>query len=105
MNAERVMKHETRLCKVNGKYGIFHLWEEQYTRPITDGLSFISTGIGSQVFGIVEFADCVKRVQPDEIVFCDEQSDYLAQLNEIMVVLRKEKQNVETRANFMGGKS
>ena len=72
VNAEIEIKHETRLCKVNGKYGIFHLWEEQYTRP---------TEIGSQVFGIVEFADCVKRVQPDEIIFCDEQSDYLAQLN------------------------
>lgn len=83
MNAEIEIKHETRLCKVNGEYGIFHLWEEQYTRPISDELSFIPTGIGSQVFGIVEFADCVKRVQPDKIIFCDEQSDYLTLLNEI----------------------
>lgn len=67
MNAEIEIKHETRLCKVDGKYGIFHLWEEQYTRPILDGLSFISTGIGTQ----------------DKIIFCDEQSDYLAQLNEL----------------------
>lgn len=52
-------------------------------RPISDELSFIPTWIGSQVFGIVEFADCVKRVQPDEIIFCDEQSDYLILLNEI----------------------
>ena len=65
------------------KYGIFHLWEEQYTRPILDGLSFISTGIGTQVFGIVEFTDGVRRVDPDKIIFCDEQSDYLAQLNEL----------------------
>ena len=77
--------------KLNGEYGIFHLWEEQYTRPISDELSFISTGIGSQVFGIVEFADCVKRVQPDKIIFCDEQSDYLAQLNEIHGGTRKKK--------------
>lgn len=76
VNAEIEIKHETRLCKVNGKYGIFHLWEEQYTRPIIDELRLIPTEIGSQVFGIVEFADCVKRVQPDEIIFCDEQSDY-----------------------------
>ena len=82
MNAEIEIKHETRLCKVAGEYGIFHLWEEQYTRPILDGSSFISTGIGTQVFGIVEFADGVRRVQPEEIVFCDEQSRYLAQLNE-----------------------
>lgn len=81
VNAEIEIKHETRLCKVNGKYGIFHLWEEQYTRPIIDELRLIPTEIGSQVFSIVEFADCVKRVQPDEIIFCDEQSDYLAQLN------------------------
>ena len=81
VNAEIEIKHEPRLCKVNGKYGIFHLWEEQYTRPIIDELRLIPTEIGSQVFGIVEFADFVKRVQPDEIIFCDEQSDYLAQLN------------------------
>ena len=43
----------------------------------------MASEIGSQVFGIVEFADCVRRVQPDEIIFCDEQSDYLARLNEI----------------------
>lgn len=24
VNAEIEIKHETRLCKVNGKYGIFH---------------------------------------------------------------------------------
>ena len=83
LNAEIEIKHETRLCKVNGEYGIFHLWESQYTRPISDELSFIPIGIDTQVFGIVEFADCVKRVQPDEIIFCDEQSDYLARLNEI----------------------
>lgn len=47
MNAEIEIKHKTRLCKVNGKYGIFHLWEEQ--------------------------------------------SDYLAQLNEIHGDTRKEK--------------
>lgn len=83
LNAEIEIKHETRLCKVNGEYGIFHLWEGQYTRPISDELSFIPIGIDTQVFGIVEFADCVKRVQPDEIIFCDEQSDYLERLNEI----------------------
>lgn len=89
--AEIKIKHETRLCKVNGEYGIFHLWEEQYTRPISDELSFIPIGIYTQVFGIVEFADCVKRVQPDKIIFCDEQSDYLSQLNEIHDDTRKEK--------------
>lgn len=83
LNEEIEIKHETRLCKVNGEYGIFHLWEGQYTRPISDELSFIPIGIDTQVFGIVEFADCVKRVRPDEILFCDEQSDYLARLNEI----------------------
>lgn len=91
MNAEIEIKHKTRLCKVNGKYGIFHLWEEQYTRPIIDEVRLIPSEIGSQVFGIVEFADCVRRVQPDEIIFCDEQSDYLAQLNEIHDDTRKEK--------------
>lgn len=46
VNAEIEIKHETRLCKVNGKYGIFHLWEEQYTRPIIDELRLIPTEIG-----------------------------------------------------------
>lgn len=93
LNAEIGIKHETRLCKVNGEYGIFHLWEEQYMRPISDELSFIPTWIGSQVFGIVEFADCVKRVQPDEIIFCDEQSITLTQLNAVHGSIRKGKRN------------
>ena len=93
LNAEIGIKHETRLCKVNGEYGIFHLWEVQYTRPISDELSFIPTWIGSQVFGIVEFADCVRRVQPDEIIFCDEQSITLTQLNAVHGSIRKGKRN------------
>lgn len=86
------VKPETRLCKVGEEYGYFHAWE-QYSVPIPESplIGGAPAGVVAQVFGIVEFADCVKRVQPDEIIFCDEQSDYLSQLNEIHDDTRKEK--------------
>ena len=78
------VKCETRLCKVGGKLGYFHTWE-QYSVPIPESplIGGTPAGIIAQVFGIVEFTDGVRRVQPYEIAFCDEQSRCLAQLEEI----------------------
>lgn len=86
------VKTETRLCKVGEEYGYFHTWE-QYSVPVPESplIGGAPAGVVAQVFGIVEFADCVKRVQPDKIIFCDEQSDYLSQLNEVHDDTRKEK--------------
>ena len=86
------VKTETRLCKVGEEYGYFHTWE-QYSVPIPESplICGAPAGVVAQVFGIVEFSDGVRRVQPYEIIFCDEQSDYLSQLNEIHDDTRKEK--------------
>lgn len=55
-----------RLCRVNGKYGYFHVW----------GGSF------SCVYGIVEFDDGVRRVDPTHIEFCDKDNAILYNYNE-----------------------
>lgn len=54
---------ETRLCEVDGELGYFHTWEQR-----------------SNVFGIVEFPDGVKRVDPARIKFCDEQNAMLYEM-------------------------
>ena len=86
------VKHETRLCKVGDKYGYFHTWE-QYSVPVPESplIGGAPAGVIAQVFGIVEFADRVRRVQPYEIIFCDGRSRCLARLNEIRGGTRKEK--------------
>lgn len=62
-NNSIIISFETRLCKVDGKLGYFHTWEH-HSEPI-----LTNTGTGaepkatlSQVYGIVEFPDGVKRV-------------------------------------------
>lgn len=69
---------ETRLCKVEGKLGYFHTWEH-YSRPVEASplVGGAPAGVISQVFGIVEFTDGVKRVEPYMIQFCDEQNAIL----------------------------
>ena len=72
------IKQETRLCTVNGEPGYFHCWEH-YSKPIEPS-SFIGgapAGIFSEVFGIIEFADRVERVDPTNIKFCDEENAIL----------------------------
>ena len=73
---------EKRLCNVNGKIGYFHRWED-YSRPL-DASPLIGgapAGIFSMTYGIVEFPDRVQRVDPTQIVFCDEQNQTLWALN------------------------
>lgn len=86
------VKRETRLCKVGDKLGYFHTWE-QYSVPIPESplIGGAPAGVIAQVFGIVEFADGVRRVQPYDIIFCDEQNSFLARLDEIHGGTRKEK--------------
>lgn len=73
------ISYETRLCEVKGEVGYFHLWE-QWSNVV--GESLLRGGhpggqIG-QVYGIVEFKDGVRRVDPVDIHFCDEQHQILA---------------------------
>jgi hypothetical protein len=70
------VEYPTRLCVVRGKVGYFHTWEH-YSKPLPNS----SATIYSQVYGIVEFDDCVRRVDPTEIVFRDEENDSLRMIN------------------------
>lgn len=73
---------KTRLCEVDGRLGYFHTWEH-YSKPI-EASPMIGGHPGcvlSKVFGIVEFEDDVKRVDPSEIKFVDEENSMLAGMN------------------------
>lgn len=73
------IEHATRLCRVGDKNGYFHCWE-QYADVLTPGLTIESAPGGqySRIFGIVEFANGVERVDPSEIKFIDEDNAQLA---------------------------
>lgn len=68
-----MIEHKTRLCKVNGETGYFHTWE-QWSNVIDASLLRGGHPAGqiSQVHGIVEFKDGIRRVDPTRIKFCDE---------------------------------
>ena len=65
----------TRLCEVNGELGYFHLWDQWSNvidaSPLRGGHPAGQIG---QVYGIVEFKDGVRRVDPASIKFCDEEN-------------------------------
>lgn len=67
---EMVVKQERRLCTVRGSYGYFHIWE-----------NYTNCSEQSGVYGIVEFEDGVRRVNPILIKFCDEEHEMLSVLN------------------------
>lgn len=59
------IKWETRLCEVNGELGYFHCWEHWSNvidaSPLRGGHPGGQIG---QVYGIVEFTDGVRRIDP-----------------------------------------
>lgn len=68
-------KKELRLCEVNGELGYFHIWE-QYSSVVE--LRYMhGSGQYSRIFGIVEFKDAIKRIDPTNIKFCDEAHEVL----------------------------
>lgn len=75
------IKWETRLCEVNGELGYFHCWEHWSNvidaSPLRGGHPGGQIG---QVYGIVEFTDGVRRVDPAKIKFCDEENALLAEM-------------------------
>lgn len=77
------IKWETRLCEVNGELGYFHCWEHWSNvvdaSPLRGGHPGGQIG---QVYGIVEFSDGVRRVEPSSIQFRDEVNDALKMMNE-----------------------
>ena len=75
----------TRSCKVDGRPGYFHTWE-QYSQPVPPSLMIGGHpgGVVAQVFGIVEFSDCVQRVEPHKIKFDDDMNERLAHFEKWM---------------------
>lgn len=81
---------ETRLCEVDGELGYFHTWE-QYAKTIDPSI-MVGGHPGGQiswVFGIVEFKDGVRRVDPCRIKFCDEQNAMLAEMEEAIKKIKE----------------
>ena len=68
----------TRDCIVDGRPGYFHTWE-QYNQPVgaSPMIGGPPAGVISKLFGIVEFADGIERVDPTSIKFCDEEHEFL----------------------------
>lgn len=75
---------ELRLCKVGGEFGYFHIWEQTFDvippSPMRGGHQGGTIG---QMYALVEFPDGVKRVQPYDVKFVDEDSESLARMNEM----------------------
>lgn len=80
----------TRLCEVKGELGYFHLWE-QWSNVVDASLLRGGHPAGQigQVYGIVEFKDGVRRVDPVSIKFCDEENATLCALVKHNEALRK----------------
>lgn len=76
------VEHPTRLCVVRDEVGYFHMWEH-YSKsiPASPIMGGEPAGTFSKVFGIVEFKDGVKRIDPTEIIFRDETTDILYQID------------------------
>lgn len=72
------IRWETRLCEVDGELGYFHCWEHWSNvidaSPLRGGHPGGQIG---QVYGIVEFKDGVRRIDPAKIKFCDDENAIL----------------------------
>lgn len=75
------IRWETRLCEVDGELGYFHCWEHWSNvidaSPLRGGHPGGQIG---QVYGIVEFKDGVRRIDPAKIKFCDDENAILAEM-------------------------
>ena len=76
-----IVKQERRLCEVNSRVGYFHCWYH-YSEPVPASLlqGGAPSGVISRVYGIVEFSDRVDLVKPVNIKFCDEENQFLHQI-------------------------
>lgn len=86
---------KSRLCQVGEKFGYFHAWEH-YSKPLEASplMGGAPAGVFSKMFGIVEFSDGVRRVDPSEIVFCDEENEILSENakmnNDILIIIYRD---------------
>lgn len=76
------IEHPTRLCVVKDEVGYFHMWEH-YSKPLPASpmVGGQPAGVFSKVFGIVEFKDGVRRVDPTDIAFRDEENNFLSTID------------------------
>jgi hypothetical protein len=91
MNNVITIQPERRLCEVDGKLGYFHCWE-QYAVTVPE-IGPLSGGQVSRLYGIVEFSKSIKRVNPEDIQFVDEENRDLAALEEEASKVTKETKN------------
>lgn len=93
----KMVEFPTRLCEVKGELGYFHLWE-QWSNVVDASLLRGGHPAGQigQVYGIVEFKDGVRRVDPVSIKFCDEENADLCALVKHNEALRKGEANAES---------
>ena len=72
-NCETRIEENLRFCSVNGEHGYFHTWEH-YSKPLPASplVGGEPAGVFSQTFGIVEFHNGVRRVDPTLNKFLDE---------------------------------
>lgn len=77
-------KQENRLCIVGNEYGWFHVWEH-FSQPLEASplIGGAPAGVFSKIFGIVEFAGGVRRVEVNDIYFCDIDNEALKDLNKM----------------------
>lgn len=96
MTGLKMVEFQTRLCEVKGELGYFHLWE-QWSNVVDASLLRGGHPAGQigQVYGIVEFKDGVRRVDPVYIKFCDEENAALCALVKHNEALRKGEVNAE----------
>ena len=75
------IKHERRLCTVNGKLGYFHCWEH-FSKPVEPSpmIGGAPGGVISFVRGIVEFPEEIDYVEPRNLKFCDEENTMLCDM-------------------------
>lgn len=89
--------YPTRLCEVKGELGYFHLWEQWSNvvdaSPLRGGHPGGQIG---QVYGIVEFKDGVRRVDPESIKFCDEENASLCSFIKHIEEIKNSHQNVNS---------
>lgn len=75
-------EQENRFCIVGNECGYFHTWEYwSEPMPASPMIGGTPAGVFSRVYGIVEFADGVRRVEITDIRFCDDENGALVDIN------------------------
>jgi hypothetical protein len=87
MNNVITIQPERRLCEVDGKLGYFHCWA-QYATTVPQ-IGPLPGGQESHLYEIVEFSKSIRRVNPEDIRFVDEENSNLAAMEEANKVTKE----------------